>query len=167
MKAPNIIKTHLWDRSHGLQIETGPDIVGGFSIGFDDEISEETKDLLMHYVHWVEDRYHMPVTLWVDFEYKHYLRESNGQQAGYRFYWADFHTYPVFTHEPDIPVIRLPVRREKRSMTAILTSFTEAITKYFLWLTNEMSEDYKPEIATVEAIMDIYKAYCNETGHTF
>lgn len=54
--------TNIWDRSHELQIKTGPDIVGGFNIGFDDEISEETKDLLRHYVHWVEDHYHMPVT---------------------------------------------------------------------------------------------------------
>lgn len=52
--------TYLWDRSHELHIETGPEIVGGFSIGFDDAIPEETKDLLMHYVHWVEDHYHMP-----------------------------------------------------------------------------------------------------------
>lgn len=159
--------TNIWDRSHELQIQTGPDIVGGFSIGFDDEISEETKDLLMHYVHWVEDHYHMPVTLWVDFEYKHYLRKRNGIHTGYLFYWADFKTFPVFNHEPDIPVIRLPVRREKRTMNEILYSFTEAITDYFVWLANEMVEEDEPDEATVEAIMDAYKAYCKETGHTF
>lgn len=167
MKVPHITKTDLWDRSHDLQIETGPDIVGGFSIGFDDEIPEDTKDLLMHYAHWVEDCYHMPVTLWVDFEYKHYLREDNRKQVGYRFYWADFRTFPIFTEEADLPVIRLPVRREKRSINRILTSFTEAITMYFMWLANEMEEGCKPEMATVEAIMETYKAYCDETGHTF
>ena len=83
-------KTYLWDRSHKLSIETGPDIVGGFSIGFDDEISEEIRDALMHYVHWVEDHYHMPVTLWVDFEYKHFLRRRNGKETGYLFYWSYF-----------------------------------------------------------------------------
>lgn len=160
-------KTHLWDRSHDLPIQTGPDIVGGFSIGFDDEISEETKDLLMHYVHWVEDHYHLPVTLWVDFEYKHYLRNKKGKQVGYLFYWADFKTFPVFTHEPDIPVIRLPVRRERCTVETILTCFTEAITHYFLWLGNEMVDDYVPDEATVKAILEIYKAYCKETGHIF
>jgi hypothetical protein len=160
-------KTHLWDRSHELRIETGPDIVGGFSIGFDDRIPEETKDLLMHYVHWVEDYYHMPVTLWVDFEYKYYLRNRNGKPTGYRFYWADFTTYPVFTYEPDIPVIRLAVRREQRSINEILCAFTAAITHYFLWLANEMTEGYEPDKSIVEAIMDSYKAYCLETGHTF
>ena len=160
-------KTHLWDRSRDLSIETGPDIVGGFSIGFDEQIPEETKDLLMHYAHWVEDHYHMPVTLWVDFEYKHYLRKENGLQADYRFYWADFQTFPAFICEADIPVIRLPVRREKRSMKEILYFFTEAITKYFRWLANEGVEGYEPDEATVEAVMDAYKAYCNKTGHTF
>jgi hypothetical protein len=159
--------TYLWDRSHELHIETGPEIVGGFSIGFDDRIPEETKDLLMHYVHWVEDHYHMPVTLWVDFEYKHYLRRRNKKQVGYLFYWADFATFPVFTHEPDIPVILLPVRTEHWSMEQILTSFTRGITNYFVWLANEMTEGYEPDEATVEAIMDAYKAYCEETGHTF
>ena len=159
--------THIWDRSHELQIQTGLDIVGGFSIGFDEGVSEETKDLLMHYVHWVEDHYHIPVTLWVDFEHKHYLRNANGTRTGYRFYWVAFDTFPVFTQEPDIPVIRLPVRTEHCTMAEILTSLTEGITKYFVWLANEMTEDYEPDEDTVEAIMDAYKAYCKETGHTF
>lgn len=157
-------KSHPWDRSHELQIKTGPDIVGGFNIGFDNGISEETKDLLMHYVHWVDDHYHIPVTLWVDFENKYYLRKENGQKADYRFYWVDFNTFPVFTNEPDIPVIRLPVRR---TMTETLTSFTRAITNYFVWLANERVAEYEPDAATVKAIMETYKAYCNETGHTF
>lgn len=156
--------TYLWDRSHELAIETGPDIVGGFSIGFDDEIPEETKDRLMHYVHWVEDHYHMPVTLWADFEYKHYLRRENGQKANYRFYWVDFDTFPVFTKEPDIPVIRLPVREDPEK---VLAAFTAAITHYFTWLGDYAMEGYEPAEDTVKAIMDTYKAYCAETGHTF
>lgn len=151
--------TYLWDRAHELFIETGPDIVGGFSIGFDDDIPEETKDLLMHYAHWVEDHYHMPVTLWVDFEHKHYLRAANGKQVGYRFYWVAFHTFPVFTQEPDIPVIRLPVRTERRTVEEILTCFTEAITDYFVWLSNGMVAGDEPNQATVEAVMNTYRAF--------
>ena len=157
-------RLHPWERSRDLSIQTGPDIVGGFSIGFDRGISEETKDALMHYVHWVEDHYHLPVTLWVDFEYKHYLRKDNGKKADYRFYWVAFNTFPVFTKEPDIPVIRLPIRG---SMEAILTSFTKAITHYFVWLANDMVEGYAPDTAAVEAVMQTYRAYCKETGHTF
>ena len=160
-------QTQIWDRSHELNIQTGPDIVGGFSIGFDDKIPEETKDLLMHYAHWVEDHYNMPVTLWVDFEQKHYLRNADGTRGAYRFYWVPFDTFPVFKKEADIPVIRLAVRREQRSINEILCAFTEAITHYFLWLANEMTEGYEPDKSIVEAIMDAYKAYCLETGHTF
>jgi hypothetical protein len=157
----NMPNPHIWDRSHELNIQTGPDIVGGFSIGFDDGISEETKDQLMHYAHWVEDHYHMPVTLWVDFEYKHYLRQENGKKTNYRFYCVDFVTFPVFTQEPDIPVIRLPVRG---NIEAVLAAFTEAITLYFTWLANEKPTS---DPATVKAVMDTYRAYCKETGHTF
>ena len=156
---------NVWEGSYELRIQTGPDIVGGFSIGFDEQIPEETKDRLMHYAHWVEDHYHMPVTLWVDFEYKHYLRNEDGTQTGYRFYCVPFVTFPVFENEPDIPVIRLPVRMEKQTMREMLSSFTEAITKYFQWLSNE--KDFKPDAATVEVVMDTYQAYCQETGHTF
>ena len=157
-------KTHIWNRSHELYIQTGPDIVGGFSIGFDDEISEETKDLLMHYVHWVEDHYNMPVTLWVDFEQKHYFRNADGTRGAYRFYWVPFDTFPVFEKEADIPVIRLAVRTEHQAMLQILTSFTEAMTGYFTWLANEVPGSDR---TTVEAVMASYKAYCKETGHTF
>lgn len=159
--------THIWDRSWELNIQTGPEIVGGFSIGFDDGVSEETKDLLMHYVHWVEDHFAMPVTLWVDFKHKHYLRDRQGKRRGYLFYWVDFTTFPVFTHEPDIPVIYLPVRREKWTINEILYSFTEAITHYFVWLAGEPVKAYDADPATVETIMQRYLAFCQETGHTF
>ena len=52
-------------------------------------------------------------------------------------------------------------------MNAILTSFAEAITSYFVWLGNEMVEEYVPDEGVVEAIMEAYRAYCKETGHTF
>jgi hypothetical protein len=30
-----------------------------------------------------------------------------------------------------------------------------------------MVDDYVPDEATVKAILEIYKAYCKETGHIF
>lgn len=158
------IRMNIWERSYKLQIQTGPDIVGGFSIGFDEGISEDTKDLLMHYVHWVEDHYRVPVTLWVDFEQKHYLRMDDGKQTAYRFYWVPFTTFPVFEKEEDIPVIRLAVRRDHHSIREILTSFTQAITCYFTWLSKE---EPAWDQATVEDVLTAYKSYCKETGHTF
>ena len=64
----------LWERAGELSIQTSADIAEGFSVGFDRQIPEETKNALIRFVYWVEDHYSMPVTLWVDFKYRHYLR---------------------------------------------------------------------------------------------
>ena len=127
-------ENHLWNRAKNIQILTSPAIVGNFDIGFDPKIPEETKDQLMKFVYWVEDHFHLPVTLWVDFKYNHYLIGQDGKRVGYKFYWADFKTYPVFENFDDIPVIELPVRTEHFTMEQILTSFINAINLYFEWL---------------------------------
>ena len=151
---------HLWIRAKNIQIQTGPDIVGGFDVGFDDKIPEETKDILMRFVYWVEDNFSLPVTLWVDFKYNHYLIDRKGKRVGYRFYWADHATYPVFTDPDDIPVIELPVRTEHSSMEEILTSFIEAITLYHIWLSNAITEDSEPNEQEVEEVLQAYLKDC-------
>jgi hypothetical protein len=96
------------------------------------------------------------VTLWVDFKYNHYLVDRNGNRVGYRFYWADFASWPVFDNPEDIPVIELPVRTEKWTMEEILTSFIEAISQYFAWLTNTITERTEPNEAEVEEVLQAY-----------
>ena len=147
---------HLWNRAKALQIQTGPDIVGGFDVGFDPKIPEETRDALMAFVYWVEDHFSMPVTLWVDFKYNHYLVTRTKKRVGYKFYWVDFDTYPVFEKEEDIPVIELPVRTEAWTMEELLASFIEAISCYFAWITNQMVEGYQPDLEQVEEILQEY-----------
>ena len=95
-------ENHLWNRAKQVQIQTSAEIVGGFDIGFDSKIPEETKDALMKFVYWVEDHFAFPVTLWVDFKYNHYLMEQNGKRVGCKFYWVDFANYPVFENPDDI-----------------------------------------------------------------
>ena len=108
--------------------------------------------------HWVEDNYPVPVTLWVDFKYNHYLITRDKRRVGYRFYWADFENYPVLEKEEDIPVIELPVRTENWTIKEILGSFVQAITCYFMWLaTGRVEQD--PEDALVEEIL---RNYLNE-----
>lgn len=148
---------NLWERAKTLQIQTGADIVGGFDVGFDDEIPEKVRDELMRFVYWVEDHYAMPVTLWVDFKYRHYLVDRSKKRVGYKFYWADFVTYPVFDNFDDIPVIELPVRTEKWTMDEILASFIEAITHYFAWLSNLDMHGFKPDEELVESILRSYQ----------
>ena len=151
---------HLWIRAKSIQIQTGPEIVGGFDVGFDDLIPDETKDALMQFVYWIEDNFYLPVTLWVDFKYNHYLIDPNGNRVGYRFYWADFATYPVFNNPDDIPVIELPVRKEHWSMEEILTSFIEAISQYFIWLTNTSTESNQPNAEEAEEVLQAYRKDC-------
>ena len=39
-------ENHLWNRAKQVQIQTSAEIVGGFDIGFDSKIPEETKDAI-------------------------------------------------------------------------------------------------------------------------
>ena len=147
---------NFWEKSKEIHIKTSADIVGNFNIGFDDGIPEETKDALIRFVYWVEDHYHLPVTLWVDFKYRHYLIDRNKKRVGYKFYWVDFANYPEFENADDIPVIELPVRTERWTMEEILASFTEAITHYFAWLANAHHEDFAPDEGLVESVLQSY-----------
>ena len=149
-------QSHLWNRAKEVKIQTSSDIMGGFDVGFDDKIQEETKDALMKFMYWVEDHFCLPVTLWVDFKYNHYLIDRAGKRVGYRFYWADFVSYPVFNNADDIPVIELPVRTEYWEIEEILTSFIEAITQYYAWLTNTITDDTEPDEREVEEVLQAY-----------
>lgn len=153
-------ENHLWNRAKAVQIQTTPDIVGNFDIGFDSKIPDETQDALMRFVYWVEDDFHLPVTLWVDFKYNHYLIDRNGKRVGYRFYWADFASYPVFDNPDDLPVIELPVRMERWTLEEILTSFIEGISRYYIWLMNENVDDYVPDEDEVEEVLQAYLTEC-------
>ena len=106
----------------------------------------------------MESNYRIPITLWVDFEYKHYLIRKDGKRVGYLFYWADFSSHPVFENKNDIPQIRLPVRTEYSSIKEILTSFIEAITDYYAWICNEI-EIYEQNENDVEEILQAYLQY--------
>lgn len=147
---------NIWLAAQKVIIHTADDITGNFDIGFDECIPEETRAELRSFMNWVEDNYHLPVTLWVDFEYKHYLIRRNGKRAGYLFYWSDFSTYPNFENIQDIPQIRLPVRMEHSTMEEILSSFIEAICCYFAWICNTISVGYMPDESDVEEILQAY-----------
>ena len=149
----------VWEKSQAVKLQVCESIPSGFNIGFDRRISKEVEQELRDFVKWVENNYRIPITLWVDFEYKHYLINRKGKRVGYLFYWADFSSYPVFDNEKDIPQIRLPVRTEHSTFGEILTSFIEAITCYYAWLCNQMHEDYMPNENDVEEILQAYLLY--------
>lgn len=148
--------SNLWLRAQNIQIQTSDDIVPGFDIGFDPKIPPETQKELRSFVKWVEEHFSIPITLWVDFEYKHYLLRRDKKRVGYLFYWSDFSSYPVFQDKTAIPNIRLPVRTEHSTMEEILGSFIEAISCYFAWLCNEISDESIPNEDDVEEILEAY-----------
>ena len=146
---------HLWHRAKSITIQTGPEITGGFDVGFDSKIPEETKDALMQFVYWVEDHFDLPITLWVDFKYKHYLISPQGKRVAYRFWWAGSAS-PAFHNPDDIPVIELPVRTEHTSTNAILTAFIQAISLYFAWLTGTLTDNAELDKNQVDAVLQAY-----------
>ena len=146
----------FWENAKLLSIQTGPEIVGGFDVGFDCKIPDNIKDALMDFAYWVEDSYAMPITLWVDFQYKHYLVGSDKKRTAYRFYWAAYKTLTSFENFDDIPVIELAVRCEKQTVDDLLSSFAEALTCYFAWLSGLDMNTFKPAKTQTEEILQLY-----------
>ena len=146
-------KNSVWEKSRAVKLQVSENILSGFDIGFDKSISKEVEEELRSFIKWVENNYRIPITLWVDFEYKHYLINCKGKRVGYLFYWADFSSYPIFDNEKDIPQIRLPVRTEHSTIEEILLSFIEAITDYYAWICNEIYEGCVIDESKVEEIL--------------
>ena len=155
-------EAHLWLKAKKVKIEKTEEIKTGFNIGFDEKVPEEVKGELKKFVFWVEGNFNIPITLWVDFEYKHYLKKRNGERAGFLFYWSDFLIYPVFNNENEIPEIRLPVRTEKSTIDEILCSFIEAISCYFAWILNIINDDFSVNYEEVEDVLKAYKRSLNK-----
>ena len=135
------------------------EIAPGFDIGFDKRIPEDTKREMRSFVGWIESNYRIPVTLWVDFEYRHYLKKRDGKRVGYLFYWDEMDAYPVFNKKEEIPQSHLPVRTEKSTMEEILTSFIEAIFDYYAWICKELKDGYEPDEEDVE---EIFSCICGK-----
>lgn len=146
----------IWTDAEILNVKAASHIQPGFSYGCDKAVPEQVRSQLFDFMSWVEASFAMPVTLWVDFEYKHYLVSSAGKRVGYLFYWADVDTWPVFDDEDAIPMMRLPVREDNWTIEEILTSFAEGITDYFSWLCRkELTGEEKEK--TVETILQLYQ----------
>ena len=151
-----MLENTLWHKASQVEIQTTLPIASGFDVCFDRKIPESTKSELRKFVRWVESHFKLPVPLWVDFEYKHYLLDRSRKRAGYLFYWADFASYPVFEREEDAPIIQLPVRTEYSTIEEILTSFIEAISCYYAWISNICSDDFTCDENEVEEILQAY-----------
>lgn len=149
---------NVWQRAKRCPIQASPEIAGNFDLGFDPKIPPETQRELRRFVAWVEQNFSIPITIWVDFEYRHYLKDRSGRKVGYLFSWSDFADYPHFNDPAAIPAIRLPVRTEHSTMPEILHSFVEALTDYFAWLCNDLTEAAVPPEKDVQEILAAYQS---------
>ncbi|MBQ3562445.1 MAG: hypothetical protein IJA13_02740, partial [Clostridia bacterium] len=73
----------VWLKAQTLKLQVSENILPEFDIGFDKRIPKDVEEELRSFVKWVENNYHFPITLWVDFEYNHYLISSDGRRVGY------------------------------------------------------------------------------------
>lgn len=150
------MKMNIWDKAQSIQIQISEDIQPGFQIWFDKKIPTETREELCRFIQWVESNYRIPIPLWVDFAYRHYLVSREGKRVGYLFYWTDFSEYPVFNNPDDAPEIRLPVRTEYSTVEEILCSFIEAVSDYFAWICNALYEGYSTNESDTEEVLQRY-----------
>lgn len=151
-----IPETSVWVRAQKIELQVAKEIIPGFNIGFDKKIPKTVQSELYAFVEWMESNYRIPITFWVDFDYKHYLIRRDGKRVGFLFYWSDFISYPVFNNPEDIPELRLSVRDEHWTIEEILTSFIEAIMYYYVWICNENLDSYEPDEAEVEEVLQEY-----------
>ena len=151
-----MVENSVWKKAQTVKLQVSDNILPEFDIWFDKRISKDVEEELRSFVKWVERNYCFPITLSVDFEYKHYLIRQKGNRVGYLFYWTDFSSYPIFNNSEDIPQIRLPVRTEHSTMDEILSSFIEAITDYYAWICNEIYEGCVIDESKVEEILQKY-----------
>ncbi len=150
----------VWKKAQTVSLQVADHIKPELDIGFDKQVPENVRNELRAFVEWMESNYTIPITLWVDFEYKHYLIRRDGKRVGYLFYWSDFHTYPVFDNEEDVPILRLPVRTEHSTIEGILGSFIEGLLNYYAWICNEI-DGYKTNICDADEILQEYLRFRN------
>ena len=98
-----IPKTSVWARAQTIQLSVAKEITPGFNIGFDKKVPKTTQAELRAFVEWMENNFCIPISVWVDFDYKHYLVRRDGKRVGCLFYWSDFDSYPIFNNPADIP----------------------------------------------------------------
>lgn len=149
------MKNTFWAQASDIGLSVAPNCASGFDFGYDAAVPESMRACLEDFMGWVEETFTLPVTLWVDFEYKHYLVSREGKRVGYLFYWNDVSTWPVLEDEEATPIIRLPVRDDRWTLHEILASFIEGITDYYAWLCRTVLSVEEKE-RTVETILAAY-----------
>ena len=155
----NIRPGNLWALVKNRDWPVVPGVRREIDFGFDREIGEEYRERFRDFIAWAEAHFVFPVTLWIDFRYRHYLVNREHRRMGYIIYFKPDVRPEMLTDEDDMPVADVPVRREHWLFDEILYSLIECITEYYLWLLDRQAESVNDHADDVLEILSLYKAY--------
>ena len=155
----NIRPGNLWALVKNRDWPVVPGVRREIDFGFDREIGEEYRERFRDFIAWAEAHFVFPVTLWIDFRYRHYLVSREHRRMGYIIYFKPDARPEMLTDEDDMPVADVPVRREHWLFDEILYSLIECITEYYLWLLDRQAESVNDHADDVLEILNLYKAY--------
>ena len=155
----NIRPGNLWALVKNRDWPVVPGVRREIDFGFDREIGEEYRERFRDFIAWAEAHFVFPVTLWIDFRYRHYLVNREHRCMGYIIYFKPDVRPEMLTDEDDMPVADVPVRREHWLFDEILYSLIECITEYYLWLLDRQAESVNDHADDVLEILSLYKAY--------
>ena len=155
----NIRPGNLWALVKNRDWPVVPGVRREIDFGFDREIGEEYRERFRDFIAWAEAHFVFPVTLWIDFRYRHYLVNREHRRMGYIIYFKPDVRPEMLTDEDDMPVADVPVRREHWLFDEILYSLIECITEYYLWLLDRQAESVNDHADDVLEILNLYKAY--------
>lgn len=155
----NIRPGNLWALVKNRDWPVVPGVRREIDFGFDREIGEEYRERFRDFIAWAEAHFVFPVTLWIDFRYRHYLVNREHRRMGYIIYFKPDVRPEELSDEDDMPVADIPVRREHWLFDEILYSLIECITEYYLWLLDRQAESVNDHADDVLEILSLYKAY--------
>ena len=158
----NIRPENIWQQVKMKDWPVHPGIRQEIDFGFDKEIPEDDRECFRTFVAWAEEHFVFPVTLWIDFKYRHYLFSRERKQMGYLLYTAHDKNPLDVTDEEDIPIADVPVRRERWRFDEIMYSLIECITDYYLWLLGRQDDDVNDYTEDMEEVLALYQAYLGE-----
>lgn len=148
---------NVWKEAKKVNINITFDCVCEFKFELDENINKIVKKELANFMDFIESTYPLKTPIIVSFYNRDKLIDRNGKKVGFIFYWSDFKNYPNIYTEDDLPIIELPVNNDKWSMDEIITSFIEALTMYWAWCLNIMSDEYITDNSLVDSILMEYR----------
>ena len=148
---------NIWKEAKKVNLNITFECEYKFIVETDSDIDREVKQNLLNFIDFIESEYSLKTPLNIKFFNKDYLIDRIGKKVGYIFYWSDFKKYPNIYSEDELPSVLLPVSKSKWSIDEILLSLIEALSMYYAWCLNIMTDNYEVDNSLVDAILKEYR----------